>query len=71
MGLLLCFAAVSNLAVEIWEGGVGEEEGRRKGEVIEEAVKGWYPYRNECGMRSEELIDTVATQEMWRQVFSF
>ncbi|KAI5475600.1 Zn(2)-C6 fungal-type transcription factor [Pseudohyphozyma bogoriensis] len=66
VGLLLCFAAASNLSVDSAEG-MDVELVRLKGAAIEEAIRSWKPEPPESGLDSIACVDTVVTQEMWRQ----
>jgi hypothetical protein len=66
-GLLLCFAAASNLSADLAEG-LELQIVKKKAAAIEEAIRAWKSSPPDSGLDSITFVDTVATQEMWRQV---
>lgn len=68
VGLLLCFAASSNLAVD--SPGMTPDAVRLKAQGIEEWIRDWRPAVPDLGtlLDSSAYIDQTTTQEMWRQV---
>lgn len=48
-------------------GGISEEKIRQRAEVVERALDEWRPELR-AGLSSGALMETVATQTMWREV---